>query len=178
MSSFITSCSFFTELSWMEQKWIEMEVLQQNYSLLCYSLSPDDVLPELFSNKLITQAQMDKVETCKGKYSKNGEIVRLLREHPSTNPLQSLCSILQKIPAQESIAEKLMEGTVFCTECEQHTVQRRLDIQTCACDLDSSFFIHNLKRYESHIGIEHTLVQFNEQLCDHESFHDHCWSYR
>ena len=85
-------------------------VLQTKYSYLVDTLSPQDILPKLFSRRLITQAQMDLALGCHVRLPMNTAILSFLLKRNHSDTLHQLCDVLSATPGQEYIAEELLKS--------------------------------------------------------------------
>ena len=99
---------FITELADCEQNNLELEVLQNNYSILYWAISACDIVPALFSSKLITCSEMEEINSHSNSGAKNTALLAALRRRP--HPLHQFCHILSTTPGQEDLAKQLLHG--------------------------------------------------------------------
>ena len=99
---------FITEITDYQQSYLESEVLQRNYSILYQAISADDIVPSLFTNKLITSAEMEKINSESSGGAKNTVLLTALRRRP--RPFHQFCEILSTTPGQEDLAKLLLRG--------------------------------------------------------------------
>ena len=93
----------------LKQIRLTQAVLQTKYSYLVDTLSPQDILPKLFSRRLITQAQMDEALGCHVRLPMNTAILSFLLKRHHSDTLHQLCDVLLATPGQEYIAEELLK---------------------------------------------------------------------
>ena len=91
-----------------EQDEIERGVFRDSYSYLYHSISAKDLTPHLFSGRIITDVEMEEVESCNDKFVKNAIVLSVMRRQ--SLPVKTLCEVLYKVPGQETIATTLLEG--------------------------------------------------------------------
>ena len=88
---------------------LEKSVLESNYSFLVEALVPEDIVPELFSQKLITKSQKEKADSHPQKYAKNVAIMDSLLGRAEVGAFHRFCDVLSVTSGQEYIADKLRE---------------------------------------------------------------------
>ena len=88
---------------------LEKSVLETNYSFLVETLVPEDIVPELFSKKLITKSQKEKADSHPQKYAKNVAIMDSLLGRAEVGAFHRFCDVLSVTSGQEYIADKLKE---------------------------------------------------------------------
>ena len=88
---------------------LEKSVLESNYSFLVEALVPEDIVPELFSEKLITKSQKEKADSHPQKYAKNVAIMDSLLGRAEVGAIHWFCDVLSSTSGQEYIADKLKE---------------------------------------------------------------------
>ena len=88
---------------------LEKSVLETNYSFLVEALVPEDIVPELFAQKLITKSQKEKADSHPQKYAKNVAIMDSLLGRPEVGAFHRFCHVLSSTSGQEYIADKLKE---------------------------------------------------------------------
>ena len=85
----------------------EMAVLQDQYKYLADALVPEDILPEMFAQKLITKTQKQNAESHSEKYRKNEVLLGSLQDRREVGTFQRFCDVLSATPGQEYIANHL-----------------------------------------------------------------------
>ena len=88
---------------------LEKCVLESNYSFLVEALVPEDIVPELFTQKLITKSQKEKADSHPQKYAKNVAIMESLLGRAEVGAFHRFCDVLSVTSGQEYIADKLKE---------------------------------------------------------------------
>ena len=88
---------------------LERNVLESNYSFLVEALVPEDIVPELFTQKLITKSQKEKADSHPQKYAKNVAIMDSLLGRAEVGAFHRFCDVLSSTSGQEYIADKLKE---------------------------------------------------------------------
>ena len=88
---------------------LERSVLESNYSFLVEALVPEDIVPELFTQKLITKSQKEKADSHPQKYAKNVAIMDSLLGRAEVGAFHRFCDVLSSTSGQEYIADKLKE---------------------------------------------------------------------
>ena len=86
---------------------LERSVLESNYSFLVEALVPEDIVPELFTQKLITKSQKEKADSHPQKYAKNVAIMDSLLGRAEVGAFHRFCDVLSSTSGQEYIADKL-----------------------------------------------------------------------
>ena len=113
-----------SELTEDMQLLLEHEVLVINFTYLYLSMRPTEILPSLELAGLFTRSQMEEVQSRKSDTAKNAVILSILRKEFC--PLEPFCSVLSKLPKQQSIADQLMRG-------RKHYIIQILPVTTCTC---------------------------------------------
>ena len=106
------------------QELLEQEVLMMNFTYLYLSMRPTEILPSLEPSGLFTRSDVEEVQSRKSDTAKNAVILSILRRNLC--PLERFCSILSKLPKQQSIADQLMRG-------RKHYIIQILLVTTCTC---------------------------------------------
>ena len=88
---------------------LERSVLESNYSFLVEALVPEDIVPELFTQKLITKSQKEKADSCPQRYAKNVAIMDSLLGRAEVGAFHRFRDVLSSTSGQEYIADKLKE---------------------------------------------------------------------
>ena len=93
---------------------LERNVLETNYSFLVEALVPEDILPELFAQKLITKSQKEKADSHPQKYAKNVAIMDSLLGRAEVGAFHRFCDVLSVTSGQEYIGDKLTACKLTC----------------------------------------------------------------
>ena len=102
-----SSFSSHVGLTDYEQNNLELEVLQENHSILYQAVSVD-IVPSLFEKKLITSDEMGEIYSHTSSGARNTALLTALRK--KICPLHKFCQILSNTPGQEYLAEKVLRG--------------------------------------------------------------------
>ena len=84
-------------------------MLESNYSFLVEAVVPEDIVPKLFTQKLITKSQKEKADSHPQKYAKNVAIMDSLLSREEVGAFHRFCDVLSVTSGQEYIADKLKE---------------------------------------------------------------------
>ena len=93
---------------------LEKSVLEINYSFLVEALVPEDIVPELFSKKLITKSQKEKADSHAQRYAKNVAIMESLLGRVEVGAFHRFCDVFSSTSGQEYIADKLKACKLTC----------------------------------------------------------------
>ena len=116
---------------------LEKSVLESNYSFLVEAIVPEDIVPELFSKKLITKSQKEKADSHPQKYAKNVAIMDSLLGRAEVGAFHRFCDVLSVSSGQEYIADKLKECRLITAnklkECKMNVLSMYFELFWTKC---------------------------------------------
>ena len=83
-------------------------MLHAEYAKLCNALPTSEILPELYSARLITLDEMDEVDAADTRRNKNRRLLRFLERR--NYPIQDLSGALDKLEPLKYLAKNLRAG--------------------------------------------------------------------
>lgn len=89
---------------------MEWEVIHVNYSYLLEQMAPDEVLPQLAAQRLLTPERVREVWENTNQNQKIITILETLHGQKAVGRLSTFCAVLASTAGQEHVAEKLMHG--------------------------------------------------------------------
>ena len=107
---------------------LERSVLESNYSYLVEAIVPKDILPELFSQKLITKSQKEEADSHQQKYDKNVAILDSLLGRAEVGAFHRFCDVLSMTSGQEYIADKLTTCKLTCYVCSSLLKEHKMNV--------------------------------------------------